>query len=97
MKKMLFALLTLLLSSNVTFAETADGKTLHQEKCSTCHMLGGDHTVLYQVDRRKVKNYGRLKGQVSMCLQNLNIDWFPEEENSVVNYLNDQYYHFKNN
>ncbi len=76
-------------------ADVENGKELHQEKCMTCHMVGGDHTVLYQDGKRKMKDFSRLKGQVSMCLQNLNIEWFPDEEKDVIEYLNKQYYHFK--
>jgi len=95
MKKLLSGLVIMLAASNPAFADIENGKTLHQDKCKTCHMVGGDHSALYKRDNRKVKAYGKLKGQVSMCMQNFNIDWFPEEEEDVVNYLNKEYYHFK--
>jgi hypothetical protein len=95
MKNLLFGFVVLFFAINSAYADTANGKILHQDKCKTCHVVGGDHSALYKRDNRKVKDYDGLKGQVSMCLQNLNIDWFPEEEKDVVNYLNEQYYHFK--
>ncbi len=100
MKKILpAAVVIFLVSTNITYADpdadAVNGEALHQQKCSSCHFVGGDHTLLYKIENRKIKNYGRLKGQVSMCLQNLNIEWFPEEEQAVLTFLNDQYYHFK--
>ncbi len=95
MKKLLSSLIILLAASNPTYADTENGKSLHDAKCKTCHMVGGDHSVLYTREGRKIKNYSKLKGQVSFCMQNFNADWFPEEEADVVNYINDQYYHFK--
>jgi len=95
MKKLLSSLAILFIATNTAYADIENGKSLHQEKCITCHGVGGDHTALYVRDNRRVKDFDGLKGQVSMCLQSLNIDWFPEEEEDVVNYLNEQYYHFK--
>jgi mono/diheme cytochrome c family protein len=84
-----------ILAATTVIADTENGKALYQEKCATCHMVGGDHTVFHQEDKRKMKDLSGLKGQVSMCTQNLNIEWFPDEEKDVVEYLNKQYYHFK--
>jgi len=95
MKKLLSGLVIALAASNPAYADTENGKLLHQEKCSSCHFIPGEHSALYTRDNRKVKNYLRLKGQVSACMQNFNIEWFPEEETDVVNYINEQYYHFK--
>lgn len=81
--------------STTPFADIENGKALQQEKCISCHMLGGDHTSLYQSKDRKVKDKAKLSGMVSMCTQNLNIEWFPDDEKDVVEYLNKQYYHFK--
>jgi hypothetical protein len=36
-----------------------------------------------------------LRSQVSACANNLGTGWFPDEEKSVVDYLNNQYYNFK--
>ncbi len=95
MKKLLSTLIVALAAIQPSFADSENGKELINEKCVSCHMVGGDHTLLYKSKDRKVKDLGRLKGMVSMCTQNLNIEWFPEDEADAVNYLNDQYYHFK--
>ena len=86
-----------LLWSSCTALVSADvdkGKELHDESCLDCHMIG-DHTELYTRKNRQVDSLPRLGGQVSRCTQILNITWFPEEEKDVVDYLNSQYYHFK--
>jgi len=80
-------------SSNL-WADIDNGHDLHNEKCSSCHMMD-DHEALYTRENRFVKDLRSLGGQVSACTQNLNIEWFPEEEKDVVNYLNKTYYHFK--
>ena len=87
-------LLSSSLFSTASFADVDNGKTLHNESCISCHMGGGDHTALYKSKDRKVKTIGRLQGMVSLCTQNLNIEWFPDEEKDVIEYLNKQYYHF---
>jgi len=36
----------------------------------------------------------RLNGQVSACVQVLDLGWFPEEEQDVAEYLDQTYYRF---
>ena len=94
MKKSLFLASTLLVTSlQPALADTSEGKTLHDAKCLDCHMVG-DHTKLYTRKNRKVDSLKRLGGMVSACTQNLNIDWFPEDEKKVVDYINATWYHF---
>jgi len=80
-------------SSNL-MADINNGEELHDEKCSTCHMMES-HEALYTRKERVIKDLRGLGGQVSACTQNLNIEWFPDEEKDVVKYLNKKYYHFK--
>jgi hypothetical protein len=75
-------------------ADVENGKTLHQEHCTGCHMMA-DHSALYTREDRKVDSLQRLGGQVSACTQALDIAWFPEDEKDVVDYLNTTYYHFE--
>jgi len=94
MKKTLIALSTLLvLGTQSTYADTAEGKALHDAKCLNCHMME-DHTAMYTRKDRKVDSIKRLGGMVSACVQNLNIDWFPEDEKKVVDYINATWYKF---
>ena len=75
-------------------ADVENGKTLHEENCTSCHLMA-DHSALYTRQDRKVDSLHRLGGQVSACTQALNIAWFPEDEKDVVEYLNATYYHFE--
>jgi hypothetical protein len=69
------------------------GLELHEESCVACHM--GEHNQdFYSNEARKINTLPRLKGQVSGCTQVFNVDWFPDEEASVVEYLNTQFYKF---
>lgn len=73
-------------------AETSaasDPKTFVQEKCSGCH----DSSV-YTRKQRRVDSLSRLDSQVRMCDAQLGIKLFDEDVNAIVNYLNDNYYHF---
>ncbi|VVM18049.1 Ribosome small subunit-stimulated GTPase EngC [uncultured Gammaproteobacteria bacterium] len=45
----------------------------------------------------KITTLPKLTGRVSKCVQAFSLDWFPDEEKSVVKYLNKKYYQFKNN
>ncbi len=78
---------------SISFAQDGsvlNGGKLHQKQCTGCHQ-----NSVYQRANRKVNSLSRLKGQVSMCTQNLNLDLFPEDEADIVVYLNHQFYHFE--
>ena len=73
-------------------AETSgkiDPKTFVQEKCSGCH-----DTSVYTRKQRRVKSLSQLDTQVRMCDAQLGIKLFDEDVNALVNYLNQNYYHF---
>ena len=82
-------LMTLLLSSSAIFANE-EGKELHEESCMRCH-----GSEMYTRDNSRIQNHFDLRSQVSACANNLGTGWFPDEEKSVVDYLNGQYYMFK--
>ncbi len=87
MKKIL--LISALLTTNITLANE-EGKELHEESCVRCH--GGE---MYTRDNARVQNHFDLRAQVSVCANNTGAGWFPDEEKSVVDYLNKTYYKFK--
>jgi uncharacterized membrane protein len=43
----------------------------------------------------EIQNHFDLRSQVSACANNLGTGWFPDEEKSVVDYLNNAHYKFK--
>jgi len=71
-------------------SQTDQGKKLHEGNCVRCH-----NSQLYLRENRKVKNLGALSGQVQTCTTNLGLTWFEDEVAAVANYLNAQYYKFK--
>lgn len=95
--------LALLLAAAPAFAnpfpkgDAKIGKTLHDKSCVSCHvsMVGGDGSALYSRLERKVKTPQQLQARIRACNANAGANWFPEEENHVAAYLNQQYYHFK--
>ena len=52
------------------------------------------HEVLFIRENRVVNERIQLNGQVSACVQILNLGWFPDEENDVSKFLNEGYYKF---
>lgn len=72
------------------------GKQLVEQHCISCHAssYGGDGSGIYIREYRKVRSFPGLKAQVTSCNTMLNLKWFDDEEQQVVQYLNTQYYHF---
>jgi len=86
MKKTVFSLAML-----VSITSTAEiGKEYVDESCLSCH-----GTEMFTRDESKIETNFDLRRQVSYCVSHLDVDWFPEEEQAVVKYLNDTFYHLK--
>jgi cytochrome c5 len=66
------------------------GEALHARSCTACH-----DTQVYTRADRKIKTPAQLAGRISGCNANTGAGWFPEEEQHVGAYLNQQFYHFK--
>lgn len=83
-------------------ADTAlkNGKLIEETKCYACHAKKsgfGNGDMIYTRNDRKVESYSRLKAMVAICNSELRLDLFPEDETDVAQYLNHQFYRFKNN
>ncbi|MCP4490834.1 MAG: cytochrome c [Gammaproteobacteria bacterium] len=70
-------------------ADVDSGEALHMEHCSACHTAS-----IYTREKRVVADINKLGTQVRFCKDNLGIMWFEEDVGDVVQYLNEQYYHF---
>jgi hypothetical protein len=73
-------------------AETGEGfdaRSFVQKKCAGCH----DSSIYTRKDRR-VDSLSRLNSQVRMCDAQLGSNLFDEDITAIVNYLNEEYYHF---
>lgn len=70
-----------------------NGKELfNKSQCMKCH--GAE---IYTRPERKVKDLESLGRQVRMCDSQLSVNWFDDEINDVVAYLNREYYKFEAN
>ncbi len=102
--KMAFAAVGALLLAGSAFAapfpkgDPKAGKVLFDNaKCNACHasLMGGDGTRLFTRAERKISSADALLKQVKFCAAQVGAQWFPEEEEHVAAYLNQQYYKFK--
>jgi len=87
----------LLVAGGAVAADPAEGKKLVAEKnCETCHhnRTMGDAQAVYTRKDRKVTSLEKLKAQVAVCNSELNLGLFPDDEEHIVAYLNQQYYKF---
>ena len=68
----------------------AEGKKVHDANCTTCHS-----TSVYTRQDRKVKSLAALNKQVTSCTHMAQVTLTEDEQESVVQYLNQQFYKFK--
>lgn len=76
----------------------AAGQKLFEEaKCNACHakMMGGDGNRLFTRPDRKVTDAKALAGRIRACVTQLNVQWFPEDEEHVAAWLNSRFYKFR--
>ncbi len=92
LKLLLSAMLSITLLPSA-MADWEHGRELHADQCIDCHMMR-DHSALYIRKDRTMDSLHALGGQVSACIQALDVNWFPEEEQNVVKFLDTTYYKF---
>ena len=87
----------LLIALPAAAADPAEGKKLvEQKRCENCHhnQTMGDAKAVYLRKDRRVTSMEKLKAQVAVCNSQLKLELFPDDEEHIVAYLNDTYYHF---
>ncbi|WP_229007485.1 cytochrome c [Methylophilus sp. Leaf408] len=99
MKTLVIIALSTFVFKNVYAAGSPDfqaGEKLVKTHCISCHAssFGGDGSGIYTREYRKVRSFNGLKAQVTNCNTMLNLKWFDDDEQQVVQYLNHTYYHF---
>lgn len=65
------------------------GETLHKNHCYKCHT-----DEVYTRENHFVRSLDALSQQVVRCKDNNDIPWFDEDTDTVVQFLNNKYYHF---
>ncbi len=95
LKKSIFTLIAISGFAIAPFAQAADlenGQTQLEAECSGCH--GDGH---YMRENRKAKSYVEVSSWVSGCKERTNKgeDWFPEDQQDVVDYLNTEFYEYE--
>lgn len=76
-------------SSMAAPTAAVSGKAIHDAHCISCHDSGK-----YTRPDRKVQDFAMLAAQVRRCDANLGKPMPDAEVTSVIQYLNDEFYHF---
>ena len=71
------------------FADDTDTALMINENCTRCHA-----EEVYTRADRKINSLAALGKQVRMCNVNTGANWFDDEVDLVINYLNQHYYQF---
>lgn len=90
MIKLLLTGLLFALAGSHAWADIENGKKLHDEHCTQCH----DSSV-YTRENHFVTSREALLKQVNRCELNVGAQWFKEDVNDVVEYLDKTFYKFK--
>jgi len=85
----LVAILMAAISQATAATDTEHGKNLVKAHCTSCHDAG-----MYTRKDHKVTTLNGLQNQVRRCETNLELKWFDDDIDAVINYLNTQYYKF---
>lgn len=95
MKLLQTSIFLALLAPVAVMAEVHPGKVLHDDaNCMKCHAdLGYNQPELKKMTPTDVKS---LSSTVSFCASQLDVGWFDDEKQDVVDYLNQTYYQFEN-
>ena len=83
--------ITSIIFSTVLNADKSEAKTLFDEaKCMKCH----DNSS-FTPNEEKVNSFKKLHTKVQRCESGNHVGWFEEEILDVSKYLNNEFYHFK--
>jgi mono/diheme cytochrome c family protein len=70
-------------------ADAQRGHALHEKHCTACH-----GSEVYTRPDRRVTSLAGLRKQVNRCKHTLEVQWFDDDVEDVVAYLNQTYYRF---
>ncbi|KPK37875.1 MAG: hypothetical protein AMJ69_10065 [Gammaproteobacteria bacterium SG8_47] len=86
-----------MLGQPASASDVARGKELHDANCIRCHasMFGGDGSGIYTRTDRRVESMTGLRQQIERCKNSLGVSWPAEDIDSVIAYLNTNFYKFE--
>jgi len=93
MKRALLVLILIQTTLSVQAAlpgDSAEGKKLHDANCVSCH-----NASVYTRRDRQVNSLSALNQQVDGCVHGAHLTLTPDQQKSLVKYLNEQFYKFK--
>jgi mono/diheme cytochrome c family protein len=70
--------------------DSAQGRKLHDANCVRCHS-----TSVYTRQDRHIKSLDALNERLGACSHAAQVELTDEEQESIVKYLNEQFYEFK--
>ena len=71
-------------------ADVSHGKSLQQKNCMGCH-----DDAIYTREDHKVTSLAGLTKQVKRCELSLGLQWFDDDVDDVIEYLNTSFYHYE--
>ncbi len=74
----------------VAAVDIENGEELHFDDCTGCHL-----DEVYTRENRVVGSLERLGQQVRFCKDTVGAQWFDEDVDDVIAYLNSAYYRFE--
>lgn len=79
------------LATSLLQADAMEGHELFDEaKCMACH-----NNEDFNPKTGKAKNYNLLVGKIDACQIENSAEWFDEDVQSVAEFMNEKFYHFK--
>ena len=92
----IISLLTMMSQTSLA-ADSANGKKLHNESCLACHssLMKGKPDTIYTRSDRQVNSLAGLQKQVNRCQNSVGANWFDDQIEDVVEYLNTTFYKTK--
>ena len=81
---------SIVISTTLTANDSEGKKLFNEAKCMACHEYSS-----FSYKKDKINSFKRLHKQVKRCESGNNVGWFEEEVLDVTEYLNRDFYHFK--
>jgi hypothetical protein len=85
----IFAVFTLLFTTQALAAEKGNAQTLYEQNCVSCH-----GSEVFTREDHKIRSLPALAARVRYCETAQGLGWSDDEISGVARLLNDRFYHF---